>query len=427
MVDVTTYGAVGDGFANDTMAIQAAITQAQSQGAAVFFPHGKYRIPSLAAQSGRLILVGFGDATIIGNFSYHQPSFPLSADTPSPPTEDSPFFSAHGLNFKTVNDDYALTISTQVQGGFIATAEIGHCRFYGRYGLRTQNLITFHIESCWFHATNTGWRAEGCTNGSVIASKWHNQKSFGVLITSYDPDPAREGGENIRFSNCEWAVCSYGIYVERHNWLVMNDCLLDFCGLPLGLVGSNTAKAVNTYFGASDNPQSQFNGSQDFTAVFSRGISLYARPYAISSDRSSVRTTGGSFENCEFVNYTNNEQPPVYFEGSASVAYVQPSWDNERRAEKIQFNDCLFLMPGDHNAETLLQISNSTIVGVFNNRFQAFKNSSNTIQAAYRFNKCLAARGMNNDFTYCRSSAGAIVGSPHESSPVWRWPWLPRA
>lgn len=68
MVDVTTYGAVGDGFANDTMAIQAAITQAQSQGAAVFFPHGKYRIPSLAAQSGRLILVGFGDATIIGNF-----------------------------------------------------------------------------------------------------------------------------------------------------------------------------------------------------------------------------------------------------------------------------------------------------------------------------------------------------------------------
>ena len=415
MIDVKAYGAIGDGIANDTVAVQAAITQAQSQGATVFFPHGKYRIPSLAAQSGRLILVGLGDATLIGNFSYYEPSFPLSADTLTPPTEDSPFFSVRGLNFKTVNDDYALSVSTLVQGAFITTAKIEHCNFYGKYGLRTQNLITFHIESCLFHATNTGWRAEGCTNGSVIASKWHNQASFGVLITSYEPNPTREGGENIRFSNCEWAVCSYGLYAERHNWLAMNNCLLDYCGLPLGLVGSTTAKAVNTYFGASDTPRVRFSGSPDFRAIFPEGISVYARPYATSPDSSRLRTIGGTFENCDFVNYTRNQEPATYFEGSASYAYGQPSWDNERRADRIQFSNCLFLMPDEHRAQTLLQISNASIVGVFNNRFQALKNSTNTIQAAYRFNNCLSAQGKNNDFFFCRNSFGAVVGSPHEA------------
>jgi hypothetical protein len=410
VVNVKTFGAVGDGATDDSIAIQNAITKAQSKKAAVFFPHGKYRIPLLTTQSGRLFLFGYGDATLIGNFKYSDTNFPISADTSSPPTEDDPFFSAQGLNFKTVNGDYALTVAAQVQAKFITTAEIKNCRFYGKYGLQTQNLITFHLDSCLFHNTNTGWRAEGCTNGSVIACKWHNQASYGVFITSF-PSSTREGGENIRFSNCEWAVCSYGLYVERHWWLTLDNCLLDYCGVPLFLRGSRFAKAVSTYFGAADTPGNTFG-----TNIFPVGISVYGIPYADSPEASSVRPVGGSFQNCEFVTYKGNkkrQEPTVYFEGSASVAYAQSSWNTQPQAEKIQLNNCLLWMPDDHKAETLLQISNANVVGVFNNRFWAEINTEGTIKATYRFHKCTSARGANNDFSLCLN-AGGIVGSPHQ-------------
>jgi hypothetical protein len=408
MVDVKAFGAVGDGVADDSTAIQTAITNAKSQKAAVFFPYGKYKIPSLGTQAGRVLLVGFGDATLIGNFSYSD-SFPASADTLIPPTEDSPFFSAQGLNFKTVNGDYALTVTAQAQTSFITTAAIENCRFYGRYGLKTQNLITFHIEGCLFHNTNTGWCAEGCTNGSVMGSKWHNQASYGVLITSYLADSRRLGGENIRFSNCEWAVCSYGIYAERHDWLSMSNSLLDYCGVPLRLVGSNYAKAVNTYFGAALAPHT-FKDSPDYTAFFPEGISIYAIPFATSS---SVWTVGASFGNCDFVNYTGNSEPTVYFEGNASFVYRQPSWNSEPKAERIQFNNCLFLMR-EHSAETILQVSNAIVVGIYGNRFEG-NNQAGTIQAAYRFTNCISAKGMNNDFHKCRDANGNIVTSPYET------------
>ena len=58
--DVTGFGAVGDGFADDTLAIQQAI-DATASGGTVFFPLGHYRVSSaLTLASRRLNLAGVG-------------------------------------------------------------------------------------------------------------------------------------------------------------------------------------------------------------------------------------------------------------------------------------------------------------------------------------------------------------------------------
>lgn len=61
-VSVKDFGAVGDGVANDTAAIQAAINQAQSAGKGLFFPAGTYMVSTTLTSSstGQLLVVGEG-------------------------------------------------------------------------------------------------------------------------------------------------------------------------------------------------------------------------------------------------------------------------------------------------------------------------------------------------------------------------------
>lgn len=58
MIDVTQFGAKGDGSTDDTAAIQAAINAAQIVGAAVHFPPATYRVNSFLTVSDKVTLQG---------------------------------------------------------------------------------------------------------------------------------------------------------------------------------------------------------------------------------------------------------------------------------------------------------------------------------------------------------------------------------
>jgi len=58
VINVKRYGATGDGSSDDTVAINAAITAATTNGNTVYFPAGTYRFTSTLALSARISLLG---------------------------------------------------------------------------------------------------------------------------------------------------------------------------------------------------------------------------------------------------------------------------------------------------------------------------------------------------------------------------------
>ena len=61
-LNVRSYGAVGNGAANDTTAIQKAIDATQAAGGVVFLPRRTYKITTTLEVTGSVTLVGEGDA-----------------------------------------------------------------------------------------------------------------------------------------------------------------------------------------------------------------------------------------------------------------------------------------------------------------------------------------------------------------------------
>lgn len=423
-VNVKDFGAVGDGVTNDSTAIQSAITAAKAAKKSVFFPDGVYVISSLGAQSGRVFLIGTGNSVIKGTFVYYDATFPLSADTNTPLTPSAPFFSAQNMSFESATTDYGLKLGTVQQGGFLSTFSLIDCRFYGNKGVLAQHMIGFELTNCEFNNKVTGMRVEGCVNGLFTACRWQNQAESGIYITNHATDTARAGGENMRFVNCEWAVCTYGVIANEHMWLTMDSCLLDYCDVPLFLSGANWAKAVNTYFGAATVASGRFSGVTGYLAPNITGCAVYGRP---GGSPVGNRVTGFTAHNCEFIAYAGGNQPLVYIDGYVNGTYPQS-------AEEVGFYDCLFYATSAHSRPNLLEISSSKIARVIGNRFRSY-NLSTSMTNAYRTNAVSDWQNHSNSFWNCTQSsvqissayeqgAGAVVSATEPSSPYPNMIWV---
>lgn len=400
-LNVKDFGATGNGTTNDSTAIQTAITAAKSANRALFFPDGNYVISSLGTQSGRIFLIGTGNSTFKGTFVYHDATFPQSADTNTPLSPTSSYFSAQGINFQSTNTDYALKLSTIYQTGFLSTFNLGHCKFYGNKGILAQHMIGFELSNCEFNNVVSGIRLEGCVNGLFVNCRWQNQAESGVWITENAGNNSRAGGENMKFVLCEWAVCTFGMVADQHLWLSMDSCLMDYCGAPLFLSGSKYAKASNSYFGASNAPVTRFSAVPGFISPGSGGIAVYGRPGGTPLGN---RTVGFTAHNCEFINYNpGTANPLVSIDGFINGTYPASS-------EYVSFYDCLFFASTNHAAPTLLYIKSSSIVRVIGNRFVSY-NQSTSLVDAWRAESCLNFQGFSNDFSQCTQSSIPVSSS----------------
>lgn len=398
--NVRDFGATGNGSTNDSTAVQACITAAQAAGKEVYFPAGTYVISSLGAQSGRLLLCGDGNATLLGTLTYTQSSFPTAADTATPLTTSAAYFQAKGLNFQAVSG-YALQLTTPEQTQFLSTFDLSNCRFFGPKGLLARQMIGFQIHDCEFNNSVAGARFESCTNGQVVLCRFQNQAESGVWITRDASDVNRYGGENIKFVLCEWAVCTYGLVVDQHNWLALDSCLIDYCAVPLFLSGAKYTKASNSYFGASNTAVSRFSAVSGYLAPVTSGIALYGRP---GGSPSGSRVVGFTSHNCEFINYVgSSNQPIVYIDGYISGTYPMSGGD-------VSFYDCLLLATAAHSATTLLQISAVQMARVIGCRFNSY-NKSSSMANAYQLTNCMVPLGHSNDFQNCTQSSVAVAST----------------
>ncbi len=402
-LNVKDYGAIGDGVTNDSAAIQTAITAAKAANRAIFFPDGTYSIPTLGTQNGRIFLIGTGNSIIKGTFTYYETSFPISADTNTPLTPTADYFSAQNLCFQSTNTDFALKLTSNVQPHFVSTFNVAHCKFYGNKGLLIQHMIGFEVSNCEFNNVVSGTRIEGSTNGLFLNCRWQNQAESGVWITNNVDFPERVGGENMKFVLCEWAVCTFGIVADQHTWLVIDSCLLDYCGAPLFLSGSKYAKASNTYFGASNIPVTRFSSVPGFISPGPGGIAVYGRP---GGSPVGSRTVGFTAHNCEFINYNAGSTSPII----TIDGFVNSTFPNS--AEYIGFYDCHFWHPVTHNAQTMVYFNAASIIRMVGNRFVSYNNST-TLVDAWRAPNCTSYQGFANDFLQCQQSF-VSVGSTYE-------------
>lgn len=241
--NVKDYGALGNGVADDTVAIQNAINAAGTNGGQVFFPAGQYKINSSSplnnthdavtfmgsGVSNTKIVIGSGFTgsaaiTNTGNYFTFQN---MSLEGASSTTTSNPachgIVSTGGHTFRVLNtsflniNGYAVkaigTATTQLHGGFVSHTKIQSCagavfiqsdstqtaanfalvnvftRFIGVNSGTNANLDGFHIEDswdvlmqncfAWMNATTGGTGAALRVKGNCAATFIQNLDALG--------------------------------------------------------------------------------------------------------------------------------------------------------------------------------------------------------------------------------------------------------
>lgn len=398
-LNIMDFGAVGDGVADDTAAFNAALTACKAAGKALNIGSNRIKCATAVTMAGRVFLLGSGQGELIGQFTYSD-TFPISADTTTPPTETSPFFSAYGVNFRNDSTtNYALTIVAQGGSSFLDCAELSQCKFFGYYGLRGDNLISVTVDKCWFYSLYIGMEMRGCTNGNVMGCWFRNARKKAVSLT-YNPSYTnRIGGENFRFANCEFAVCTIGISAFRHVWMNVDNCLFDYCTLPILGLGSYYAKISNSYLGAAN--QGSLSGSTGYEAPPTIGCALYFKGAAADGVFANASYCGATVVNCELVNYLAGTSNPVaIMDGYISSTVFQ-------LVHHTSFIGNKFLALQSHNMSTMLSISYAAESTVVANSFVS-DNLSSTMTTPYVSANATLHNGAMNNAVECRQSSVAL-------------------
>ena len=220
IINVRSYGAVGDGSTDDTTAIQSAITDASINSGTLFIPKGyTFRITENISTAANLHI--FGGGTIITDVSGNGLTF--TGD--SVVIEDITF---DGNTNDTVN--VALNLST------LSWAKISNCTFQNvdsdTYvkALNIAYVIDFLVTNCRFNnitclANNVG----GDTNGSCRALVVHGGPTKGVIEGCiFENVNNRTAGDAFDYEDAD-AIQIYGTGTGIADTLITN-CKFYNCG-----------------------------------------------------------------------------------------------------------------------------------------------------------------------------------------------------
>jgi hypothetical protein len=215
VIDVRAYGAVGNGVANDTVAIQAAVDAAVTAGGGVvFFPKGTYLVTQILkvfSSTVRITLRGVG--------------------------RDVSAISKYGAGTDTLIDFSVATIA----GGHLVIEDLA-VQGGSAKGIALTNLAWFDINRVYFVASTVGLDLHGAITGLI------RNCNFYVNVVGIKADKTTgQGGSNfIKIKDCVFGGNSeLAIDWIRDDGLYMENCDLEVNGTAESNVNLMAASWVN--------------------------------------------------------------------------------------------------------------------------------------------------------------------------------------
>ena len=237
-VNAKAFGAVGDGSTDDTTAIQAAISAANTSGGTIFFPPGTYKITSTISTQGYTNLHFVGGNSGSNVSSYFSGQAPPAVRIEGGTITSGPAWSCDNTTRDSGNHTYE---------GFMFKG--------GLTGFFAKEVANIRFKNCSFHADNA---AGGNNTGLLLENSfwfWYEHCAFNAP-SSTDPAVILRGNlTNIdamasglqRFRDCTF--WTNGVKVEQlqvpnisGNWFFEN-CILE------NSVGGAVLKITETALG----------------------------------------------------------------------------------------------------------------------------------------------------------------------------------
>lgn len=285
VVSVKDFGAVGDGVANDTAAVQAAITAVQAtSGGSVYFPTGNYKITSsLLITGGNISLIGLpGAKPTLTNAIVGSAADPLLKITTvgNYIVIDGLTFNGNGLTGASGNGNAISIINTTGSGLWPQQVMIRNCVITNHTGTgkdETNASISacgifaylgqaLHVSNCTIYTNAIGVRlyqeqkvyfthttVDNCTNTGIYLDGCVDVSLYGCVCQSSGANGATDG--LMYFKNTE-RVALYGCRMKNGYPFCVNmgsttnyNKQITFCGTDieqLDIAGGTTCARIGT-------------------------------------------------------------------------------------------------------------------------------------------------------------------------------------
>lgn len=239
VVSVKDFGAVGDGVADDTAEITAAIT-AVSAGGVVLFPPGTYLVSTVNVTGKSVVLSGYG-ATINST----------GANGGIYKTDHDNKLTVQGLSFTGAGAGikHAATPSVTVYDEL----DIFECSFNmnsGVYGIYSSGSREPRIQNCLFRNANSGSGIYFKDTVSPFVSTCIFKGQGYVGRGVYYPGTGTAYDAGLVLTDCEIMGWDKGIECSGCDWLNIKGCTIDYNNWSIKLIDQDGANISNNYIGS---------------------------------------------------------------------------------------------------------------------------------------------------------------------------------
>lgn len=314
------FGAIGDGEADDTEAVQATI----DSGYKIFIPEGKYKVDSIIIDN-EVAIEGAGEKSVII-------------------TEGDGFVLSNSLakkSFKNLcfdcNGGTAITIDASADTDAVNTLYITSCffkaeKYKDHYAVKLFGENEPNIIDCTFYGCN-GINIDGSINPNIANCVFRHSK-VAIMYAhtgAINENPAYTCG--LRVSGSTILGCVIGIKAVDTDSLQVNNCMIDYCDNPIIIVGQSGAFISNAFISSRyDNPAIYACGNNADTGRYG-GNGLNTNPTEkLTISNSSVLT--------HVEDWTSSKVSAIVLKNCTHtiITNTHITWFTE---DGVQLNDCI--------------------------------------------------------------------------------------